>query len=122
MTCTHKNTSYDENVNENFCSDCNEWQTDKKISKEIKYYKYNILQRIGGYEDITCGLVCFPISADLECEGYRMAKEWRGSTSDDYDQDMDAYWFDGQGVVSPADFTELDKETFDIIKLHMGSL
>jgi hypothetical protein len=85
----------------------------------MKYYIGRIGERNGDFEYDTHYLFSTKGSADKHA--MKVAKDWRGSTSGDWDKDAGGYWADCS-LVYVLDYQEIPKEDFDVMKKYLAVL
>lgn len=87
-----------------------------ELSPNTNNQKYFILkhtQRFGDYEFLDTEFVKLDANTDLEQFKHAYAKDARGSRTDDWEEDYNGYWFDGNLSFLP-DLKEISKEAFDL--------
>jgi hypothetical protein len=63
-----------------------------------KYYVVKTTERYGDYETEDVSLATIDSGVDLEEWADKFCMEQRGSDKDDWDEDLQGYWFDGNLV------------------------
>ena len=80
---------------------------------EGKPYLFSVITQFGEFEEYNKVL---KYTNDPESEAHIIAKEERGSGDDDWDEKMNAYWFDGYAVHLPS-YKELTPAQAEIYKM-----
>jgi hypothetical protein len=87
--------------------------------KQMKYYLGRIEEYNGDMEYTDKFL--FATDGDPDEHMKQAAKEWRGCTDDDWDEDHEAYWAD-QTLVASDGWREIPKEDFDVLAKYIAVL
>jgi hypothetical protein len=52
----------------------------------------------------------------------KVAKDWRGSTRADWDKELLGWWADNGSLILAADWREIPKEDFEVLKKYIAVL
>ena len=85
----------------------------------MEYYLGKILERNGDFEYTSDYL--FTTDGDPQQYAEAQAKEWRGSTDDDWDEDQDGWWCDST-LIFNGGHTKIPKEEFEVLSKHLSVL
>jgi len=85
----------------------------------MKYYFAKLLERNGEFEYTKSYL--FNTKNNPDRYGKKVAKEWRCSSSSDWDTECEGYWYDGT-LISHYDHREIPKEDFDVLAKYIPVL
>ncbi len=81
----------------------------------MKYYRYELLERMGEYENSHNVMITLSDDINPEDEAHTIAKENRGSDDDDFDEmGGGCYWF-GDGVTFIPELIEITQAQYDQI-------
>ena len=82
----------------------------------MKYYLVNMMERMGDYEYPSNFVIARDKEIDEEVEGHILARDNRDSGMDDWDEDMQGYWYDGVGITLLPEIVKINKITFDKLR------
>lgn len=84
----------------------------------MKHYIYTLTERHGEYECPTVYVTALPDHTKIEDAAQEIAMENRSSSMEDYDEDMEAFWFDSSVTLVP-DLEEIPKSDFDVLSRYL---
>ena len=86
-----------------------------------KYYLGTVLERNGNFEYTDRILVVVPDEVDEEEFYNQIARDWRSSSLDDYENCDDGYWTSEQSMVFPfCPNQELTREEFELARCWLA--
>ena len=89
------------------------------MAMTTKYYVGNIHETNGDKEYTTTVFYKADNGIDAKSSLEATAREWYGEEGD-YDAEYDAYWFNGEVLVSSGSCKEISKSTFDELYNYQG--